>query len=119
MMYTVISTYAGATEEELELIANELKIVGRTDDPDQMRAWAQGIFTKIIQDDLDLFRDRYSAEDLKEYQEGFEVVINSKEMILDQEKRPGPEKPIIIGTLYNYNEDHRYVDSVIVAAIKN
>lgn len=116
--YIVVSTYAGASEDELELITNELEIVGRTDDPDQMRAWGQEVFDKVIKKELDCFRDRYSKEDLEEYEKGFEVKINSKEMILDQEKRPRLEKPIIIGTLFICNDQYRYVDGVKVVAIK-
>ena len=106
MKYAIIESYAGATEEELESEA--------------MRKMAQTVFTKTIDTDLELHAGFYDAEELQEIREGVEVILYPADKIQEEMNAQGSApvpSPIIIGTLYNFNERFRYVDHVIISAI--
>ena len=118
MQYAIIASYAGATEEELEYPAHNVEILGYTEDPEAMRQMAQTVFTKMIDEDLELHAGYYDAEELQELRDGVEVILYPADRIQQgmDEQRSVPSQ-IIIGTLYNFNERFRYVDHVIVSAI--
>ena len=118
MKYAIIASYAGATEEELEYPAHNVEILGYTEDPEAMRQMAQTVFTKMIDEDLELHAGYYDAEELQELRDGVEVILYPADRIQQgmDEQRSVPSQ-IIVGTLYNFNERFRYVDHVIVSAI--
>lgn len=118
MKYAIIASYAGVTEEELEYPAHHIEILGYTEDPEAMRQMAQTVFTKMIDEDLELHAGYYDAEELQELRDGVEVILYPADRIQQgmDEQRSVPSQ-IIIGTLYNFNERFRYVDHVIVSAI--
>lgn len=120
MKYAIIESYAGATEEELEYPAHNIEILGYTEDPEAMRQMAQEVFTKMIDEDLELHAGFYDAEELQEIREGVEVILYPVDKIqqeMDTQGSAPVPSPIIIGTLYNFNERFRYVDHVIISAI--
>ena len=118
MQYAIIASYAGVTEEELECPAHNVEILGYTEDPEAMRQMAQTVFTKMIDEDLELHAGYYDAEELQELRDGVEVILYPADRIQQgmDEQRSVPSQ-IIVGTLYNFNERFRYVDHVIVSAI--
>lgn len=120
MKYAIIASYAGVTEEELEYPAHNIEILGYTEDPEAMRQMAQTVFTKMIDEDLELHAGFYDAEELQALRDGVEVILYPADGIQrgmdEQGSLPAPSQ-IIIGTLYNFNERFRYVDHVIVSAI--
>ena len=120
MKYAIIESYAGATEEELEYTAHSIQILGYAEDPEAMRQMAQTVFTKTIDTDLELHAGFYDAEELQEIREGVEVILYPADKIQQEMDTQGSApvlSPIIIGTLYNFNERFRYVDHVIISAI--
>lgn len=120
MKYAIIESYAGVTEEELEWPAHNIEILGYTEDPKAMRQMAQEVFTKMIDEDLELHAGFYDAEELQALRDGVEVILYPTDKIQEEMNAQGSApvpSPIIIGTLYNFNERFRYVDHVIVSAI--
>ncbi|MBO7734722.1 MAG: hypothetical protein J6S67_19335 [Methanobrevibacter sp.] len=118
MTYTIISSTVSALKSELEIMPSDhvLKIVGRTSDPDEMREMAQRVFTRAIAKDMDLYCDGWSNEDFADYIKKFKIDIHSKEDIENQKMYI--DEPVIIGTLYSYDKQREYTDSIIVSAIR-
>lgn len=116
MKYAIIASYAGVTEEELEWPAHNIEILGYTEDPEAMRQMAQTVFTRMIDEDLELHEGYYNTEELQKLRDGVEVILYPADRI--QQEMNAQTDHIIIGTLYNFNERFRYVDHVIVLAIQ-
>ena len=119
----IITVVYVSTNAESGVTDHSLEILGRTNDIDEMRELAQSYFEKAVKEDYDLLKEyqRHYEESPEEHREHCSIIISDKEDIvrmMDRMVSDGVIKPIIIGSLNNFNTEYNYNDQAFVAAIK-
>ena len=125
--YVDVASYTDIAPEEgaPEIVDHFTKVLGRTNDPEGMRTLAREAFKQAIEEDYNCLLElgETPGELYEHHKESFRTVLNDKEDIeamLDMSIDQGGdvERSAIIGSLYNYNKKHNYVQHMLVTAFK-
>lgn len=131
--YIVIASYTDAcvgrdvltNESKPEIVDHFTKVLGRTNDPGEMCSLAREAFKQAIEEDYKCLEElgEPPGELYEHHKESFRTVLNHKEEIkdmLDMSTDQGGEveRSAIIGSLYNHNEKHNYIQHILVTAFK-